>query len=819
MLRSTQLRTCLQPAILAGLFILAAPVFSAAQAPAEQAAATENDQASEAKTQNQPEAIDLSSVPIEAQALAEQLEVFESLGDGDLIERIEAELPTLKDSIVESNRRATRAMQHSTSSGRLGAITTVLTETDRKLGGWQEQLSEELRDYENAITEATYLTECWRLTRDKAIADESPGTLLTQIRASLSSVTNALNDLKRLREEALESQGSISYELRRSSRVATKVENLIADARAGMLQATSPPMWQLFSQDRSKEMIEDVQHFISENGSALLQWSIGRMSQLMLSLSVFVISLVFLVSTKKKLLAQVGSDPQLEIAGTLVLHPISSSYLLFALSVPIFIGDRTAAFSWLLGMGSVIPLLRLIPTLIPGDLVGLARHTVWVFVIVRTAYVLSEGSSLARLLFLAAEVLIFIAGLRFLKKAKAEKGTHPIVVLACRVTLVITASALVANLFGFSLLGATLIQGVGGSAYAGLGIVAIVTASRAFFRLLAILGPLQHLNSVKRHFNQVEATVGRILFWLGLLLWFFTALRNFTLRESFITWLGSAMSHEWQFGSLAISVGSICLFLISVWGAVMISRIIRFFLENDILPRVGLPRGVPATISMMLHYGIVALGFFIALAAIGIDLSQISIVVGALGVGIGFGLQNVVNNFISGLILIFERPINIGDTVEFGTNIGKVSRIGLRSSVVRSFQGAEMIVPNGNLIAAEVINWTLSDQKRRIDLPLGVAYGTDPQTVIDLLTKTISSLDYIDAEPEPWVTFEQFGESSLDFKIRCWTDADRWLKSKSALTVEVNNALVDADITIPFPQRDVHLFPAPESPSADPSKD
>jgi small-conductance mechanosensitive channel len=209
---------------------------------------------------------------------------------------------------------------------------------------------------------------------------------------------------------------------------------------------------------------------------------------------------------------------------------------------------------------------------------------------------------------------------------------------------------------------------------------------------------------------------------------------------------------------------------------------------------------------MLVRYSILAAGFLIAVAAAGIPLSNFAIILGALGVGIGFGLQNVVNNFVSGLILAFERPIQIGDTVEVGPLLGEVRQIGIRASTVRTFDGAEVIVPNGDLISAQVVNWTLSDQRRRIRLPVGVAYGTDPQRVIDLLQEVASRHEDVQKDPEPVVLFKGFGESSLDFELRFWTSAyERWVQVSSEVAVSVNTALNEAGITIPFPQRDLHV--------------
>jgi small-conductance mechanosensitive channel len=181
-------------------------------------------------------------------------------------------------------------------------------------------------------------------------------------------------------------------------------------------------------------------------------------------------------------------------------------------------------------------------------------------------------------------------------------------------------------------------------------------------------------------------------------------------------------------------------------------------------------------------------------------------VVGALGVGIGFGLQNVVNNFVSGLILMFERPIQPGDVVEIGGVSGKVREIGMRATTLSTFEGADVVVPNGMLLNDKLVNWTLSDMDRRIDVNVGVAYGTDPARVLQLLMEVTRSTDGIASEPEPTILFAGFGANSLDFSIRSWTNNfNDWVKIRSELTVRVHDALQDAGIVIPFPQHDLHL--------------
>jgi small-conductance mechanosensitive channel len=261
-----------------------------------------------------------------------------------------------------------------------------------------------------------------------------------------------------------------------------------------------------------------------------------------------------------------------------------------------------------------------------------------------------------------------------------------------------------------------------------------------------------------------------------------------------------------ELGNLRVSLGSLVIFGFAIWGSFQVSKAVRFIFQEDVFPRMKLPRGVPYAASNAMHYAILMLGFFVAIMAAGVDLSSFAIIGGALGVGVGFGLQNVVNNFVSGLILLFERPVQVGDRVEVGTVIGVIQRIGIRSSTLRTFDGAEVIVPNSNLISDQVTNWTLSDRRRRIVVPIGVAYGTDPQLVLDLLLDLASKHPDVIGDPEPQAFFMAHGESSLDFELRAWTDRfEDWVRIKSDLSVAINRALAEADIEIPFPQRDLHI--------------
>ena len=248
-------------------------------------------------------------------------------------------------------------------------------------------------------------------------------------------------------------------------------------------------------------------------------------------------------------------------------------------------------------------------------------------------------------------------------------------------------------------------------------------------------------------------------------------------------------------GSFSFSLWNLVLFIISIWLAVIVARFVKFILEGDILPRLNLARGIPGAISAISSYLIVGFGLLVAIMGAGIDLNSFALIAGALGVGIGFGLQDIVKNFISGLILIFEHPIQVGDAVQVDELSGRVMHIGIRSSTIKTWDGAEVIVPNGNLISNKLINWTLSDQRRRIDIRIGVAYGTDVNLVRETLLDCTKQNEKILQSPPPYVLFNDFGESSLDFELRCWTaDFSSWVEIRSDIRAAIDKLFKERKI-------------------------
>jgi small-conductance mechanosensitive channel len=216
--------------------------------------------------------------------------------------------------------------------------------------------------------------------------------------------------------------------------------------------------------------------------------------------------------------------------------------------------------------------------------------------------------------------------------------------------------------------------------------------------------------------------------------------------------------------------------------------------------------GVQLSMARLIHYSVLLIGFVLLLNILGLDLTKLTIIGGALGVGIGFGLQAIVNNFASGLILLFERPIKVGDTIQIGDDLGEIKKLGLRATVVSTFDNAEIVIPNSDLITAPVTNWTLTGRQARVKIPVGVAYGSDIQKVLEILMSCAEEHPLVLSQPQPRALFLAFGSSSLDLELRVWTpDFSDRRQLQSELNQEIESEFSLADIEIPFPQTDLHL--------------
>jgi len=261
-----------------------------------------------------------------------------------------------------------------------------------------------------------------------------------------------------------------------------------------------------------------------------------------------------------------------------------------------------------------------------------------------------------------------------------------------------------------------------------------------------------------------------------------------------------------QFGQISISLSSIAQIILSFIFLVLLCRLLKSFLTRSLLVRFGFDAGNREAIATIITYAVGTIGFLIILQAGGLNLASLAVVAGGLGVGIGFGLQDVTKNFASGLTLLVERSVKVGDLIVFDGMEGFVESISLRSTILRTWDGGDVVVPNSQLVDNRILNWSYKSFQGRITIPVGVAYGSDPLVVTEILLQSAYMESATLSDPAPIVTFRGFGDSALIFELRVWVSRiDNKLSITSSLHYIIEYNLRQNEIEIPFPQTDLWL--------------
>lgn len=255
-----------------------------------------------------------------------------------------------------------------------------------------------------------------------------------------------------------------------------------------------------------------------------------------------------------------------------------------------------------------------------------------------------------------------------------------------------------------------------------------------------------------------------------------------------------------------ITLGSILVFLIFMTLFILLSRFVERLMSKLLTKRAYIEEGTRFTIIKVLQYGILVIGGIVSFQVIGMDLSALAVIFGLLSVGIGFGLQNLTSNFISGLILLFERPIKVGDRIVVGDIEGDVTEINIRSTTVRSLQNISVIVPNSEFVSNKVINWTHLDKRIRLSIDVGVCYSSNMDDVVNSLNEVAHENKQVLSDPEPEVYHVGFGDSSLNMRLWVWILSGKdYHRIRSELNFAIVRKFRERGIEIPFPQRDLHI--------------
>jgi potassium-dependent mechanosensitive channel len=681
---------------------------------------------------------------------------------------------------------------------------------------WLTLLTQRAVELRRDLDRLAQMKVTWTRTRDAAQAGQSPGVILQQIEAALASIEAAQLPLKAREEAVLGLQADMAAKQARCDEMLARILKTRKSAVEGILRRESLPVWSpdLWSHARTAlphRLGDIVRGFQTSFRQYIRDPSRGLPLHVALLL---VLTMATCAARRKKRQwkdSGLGVSPVVKVYD----HPYSAALILVLLVATAVNSPAPARVKDVFAILALAPMIRLVRPVIDPRFTPAVFTAVILYAIdlVRQAF---GGAPLVEQTLLILESLAAIAVLGWLLHSgrlrydpgQEQQGLRARwLPLLAKVLMFSLAVGCLAATLGFTRLARLISPAVLSGGVLALSLYAYVRVSNAAVVIGLRSWLLQRLRMVRNHSGRIQRWIHRLLVWTAIFFWLTRSLEYIGMLDPVLSAGSAILGLKLERGSISISVEDILAFGLTVLAAFLLSAFIRFTLQEEVYPRRGLARGLSYAYSRLVHYVILSIGFLVGLGVLGMDLTKVTVLAGAFGVGIGFGLQNVVNNFVCGLILLFERPVHVGDIVEVGDTQGEVRRIGIRASTVRIFQGADIIVPNAQFITASVTNWTFSDELRRIDLPVGVNYGSAPQAVIELLEKTAQAHAAILETPPPQGLFTGYGDSSINFELRAWTARFvNWAAIRSELATAVYDAVYAAGMAFPFPQREVRIL-------------
>ncbi|MGE5523946.1 MAG: mechanosensitive ion channel domain-containing protein [Rhodospirillaceae bacterium] len=680
--------------------------------------------------------------------------------------------------------------------------------------GWRrerETLTEWARDLSRSEARGTrdleqldQLEKTWLATR-QAAPPEAASEVLARIDAQLAAIRSTREHAERHRSQVVALQGRVAVQ-----------EARVGEALATLKQARDEMVSQLMVKDSLalwdpdlvtggvQPLDEQVRASLATQLSSLGDYARRTVAPFLLHAAVFALIVACFYAARGAIARWVPHEPELTRTALVFQTPIATALVVTLFAVRWIYPEAPRLLWAIFGALALIPTAYILRRLVHRELRPTLYLLVAFYFIDQLRAVLAALQLLPRLLFvgemLAAATFTWwlLHDLRHPRGDPSADRLRLTMKLAVLVSLVACVATLIANVTGYVRLANLIGNSMLVSAYFGLILYVMVAILDGLATIALRVGPLNALGMVQRHRIALRHRIRQALQWAAIVLWALFTLERLTVRDRLFGAVRSTLSAEAVVGSLRLSLGDVLAFALTVWAAFIVSRLVRFLLEEDVYPRVHLARGLPYAISTMAHYVILVVGFFAAVAALGFDMTKATILAGAFTVGVGFGLQNIFNNFVSGLILLFERPVKVGDVIEMDpSSTGVVERIGIRASVIRAANGAELIVPNGKLISDRFTNWTFSSRTRSIEVPVSVVLAADPEKAIQTLERAAAEHPKIIGEPPPKAIVTRLGPDWMGLELRAWTnDAADWMQIRSDITVRAAQALTAAGITL-----------------------
>ncbi|WP_158238430.1 MULTISPECIES: mechanosensitive ion channel family protein [Luteimonas] len=809
------------------LAALALATTAAAQSPLLPGAGAASSNAAPPATDDAPTAVDVADIP--AQADADQ-----RLAERTLAARANAAAPAeafaqrlaaIESSVEDPFWRLSPAGLRTLPVPRLESLSRHWLFQARRLARWRADLADATARQAGDAAGLAARREAWEATA--AAGQELPAALrqrVDEVGAELARAESALSDpLSRL--ISLGRRGNAVDARIQAAR--DRVAAAIAAYDIGLLRQDAPPLWRMTGtvagpDDATADVIRGGLEIESRFAREYLQADRSRGLRALQTLLVCSLPLLLWLAWHSRGPIRAGQVSATE--ATVLARPVSCWMLVIVIGVFAFQPDAPMLTHQVALLLAVIPVLRLLPAS-RRSLLGPAPYVASaLFLLLRVGFVFLSSATAYRLYILGLTLLgLAAAGWLLWRARRTGHAAHTgrlgqALRGAVHVGALLFAVALVANVAGNVSLAETLTGGVIDAIYFALLLGAGLTVVATWIQLLFKRPGVSRFRLARDHAGPAVQVLLHLLVVVAVVGWVVYTLDRFRVLAPVHASLSALLSYGWALGDLRLSLGHVLLFVLTVVIAFWLAKTVRLVLDTEVLSRMSLPHGVANSVASLSYYAVLLLGLVGALSAAGFKASQLTFVLGALGVGVGLGLQNVVNNFVSGLVLIFERPFQPGDVVEVGGTTGRVVDIGMRATRVATFDGASVVVPNGQLISQQLVNWTLRDRSRRLEVRVGVAYGSAPGEVEAVLSEVARATPGVATSPAPVVLFDGLGTVAMEFVVRAWThEYEDAGTIRSALVARLYDGLLARGIGLAHAAGTVYPAPPPPAPAPSPA--
>ena len=720
---------------------------------------------------------------------------------------IQRELPERSKRLRAAWEATVRRLAARPSAPQLEEMAVAWHGVHREMSTWAEELTAQGNRLQQDTHRLPDLHEAWMQSLREAQSAKTPPQVLQEIQSVLAAISTAQARVNARLASLLILQYQVAGQVRLCDQALAQITQARSDLARHLGTQDASPLWSpaLWAGGRGQ--------FSPALAAAVVRWRDGLLNAarsqtrgILLQGLLFGIVLTLLLRARSRTQTWLTPEAGIAAAVRMLDRPASSAMVLSFLATPLLYPGYSLAVFRTAKLAGIVPALRLLTPFVPAAQAGRLYGLGLIMAIDAFRPFIVSAPELDQLLF-AAEMLgaTLLLGRLVLAERRAQRqggntevGTRPPAFSAILTILWPTFGlAFLAAALGYLQFGRLVGDAALESAYAAMAILIAIWVLEVLFSYALRARPVTLFESVRRYRTLVERRAGQVLRLIGAALWILFSLQPFTLFGSPASIAHAVLQTGIAWGAFRITLGDTLVFVVTVWAAFVISAVTRAVLEADVFPRVRLAKGIPLALANLTRYAILLVGFLIGLGALGVDLTKVTILLGAFGVGVGFGLQTLVSNFSAGLILLFERPIREGDSIQVGDVQGEVRHIGVRASTVRTGRGADVFVPNSQLLSDKITNWTYTDRALRVDLPVSVGPDSEPRRVIELLRRAAGGHPDILPDPAPAALCLGFAGNGLAFELRAWTDHfERSDDIRSELAESVYRVLAEAKIPL-----------------------